>query len=100
MPMESNTVTQGVDFNGGGDESFEENDVYENDFDDKPVDKTHDTKITQDETLGMANRLGSVNQSEDFGTVNQTKEYYSKKANEDMQKANNEYMNNQGKLGF
>ena len=82
MPVENNTVTRGVDFNGGNDDYYEENE-YENEFEDgdkKPEERLYEEKNTQEETF----RDAPVNASHEYSMNNQSKEYYSRRANEDM----------------
>lgn len=83
MPHENKLVTRGVDFNGGND-SYEDDEEYDNEFEEAAVAKNEavnhsDDKNTQEETF---RKESNANLSHDFNT----KEYYSKKANQDMVK--------------
>ena len=95
MPVEKNTVTRGVDFNGGDDEPFDR------EYSDEEFEEVN-TKPFKKE-LGMKYNCNILDhserntQEETFRGPSQQKEYYSRKANENMAK---ESINAKGEIMF
>ena len=85
MPVEQNTVTRGVDFNGGDDEPFDRgygNEEFE-EVDTKPYKRELGKEILYNIRIAHSEKN---TQEETYRGSNLQKEYYSRRANENMEK--------------